>query len=204
VVGNPYAGPICPISQFSKLNVADEAEDHLLKLWKFLSLNPSHITPKKSQQKIHAKWMMDEKDPVKLKQIDGFLNKLVKNFCSEQVFDSKLPLYKGETQWRHHSAMVDIGAYQLLLKRHLLETPLRLWPLIFNAAARPKDYETSLLASSVGSIWDSGSRVFVECKGRGGYEVLRLWSNMVNGKSIANCPSKWTYSFTLAPDFYRK
>jgi hypothetical protein len=198
------------ISLFSKHNVSDvrNANDHLLKLWKFLPLNPSPIAskkslPKKRLQKIHATWFMEETTLSERKKIDEFLNALVQK--SECLLDSKLPFCGGEVRYRHHFGMVDIGAYQLLLKRHLLETPLRLWPLIFKAAARPEDYDASLLASSVESTWEDGSRVVVECEGNGGYEVSRLWSSMVDCEfenwCIKACPLSWEYEFRMYHGF---
>jgi hypothetical protein len=187
------------LSLFSKHNAADvrNANDHLLKLWKFLPLNPSSITSMKSQT-IHATWMMKETTRDERRGIDQFLNALVQK---SNLLSNELPLCGGKAQWYCHGTLVDIGAYQLLFKRHLLGTPLRLWPLICNAAARPMDYEASFLAKNAESTWKDGSRVVVKCEGNGGYEVSRLWSSMVECEiqdwCIETCALSCEYEFRM-------
>lgn len=195
------------LDHFSNLEPVDdrkEAEVHMLKLWRFLPLNPPTGSTSLPLQK---EWFMIETENWERRGINRFLYELVARFCSnrERLDASRLPLAGGGVQWSGNHKIVEMGVFQLLLKRHLLETPLRLWPQIFNNVARPKDYEASILASKIETSWKNGSPV-VTCKGNGGFEISRLWVSMVDTTnadwSVEGCPEEWKYYFTQTSDFY--
>lgn len=86
------------LDHFSNLEPVDdrkEAEVHMLKLWRFLPLNPPTGSTSLPLQK---EWFMIETENWERRGINRFLYELVARFCSnrERLDASRLPLAGGE------------------------------------------------------------------------------------------------------------
>lgn len=112
--------------------------------------------------------------------INKFLDELTTNFyqpdeCylerNRQLFDMSGPGYISD------STMFQIGAFPILVKRLLLQTPLLFWPAIFKRWIC-STFEKSVIPSTV-RYSKNRSTIIVKCLGNGGFEVFKVWLDLI-------------------------
>lgn len=132
------------------------------------------------------------------RELDEFLGNPVSKFCTHddgQPTD-RIPLFEGGVEDDSESVsreterdklrkdMVASGAYQTLVKRQLLQTPLLLWPAVFKSGVSPflEDY-----VKPCEVFYSADGELVILCLNmqlQGGYEVYALWQNLLTYEDL--------------------
>jgi hypothetical protein len=169
------------LRRFFEAKLVDDiqkARHHLLRLWVFLPLDLSRTTCE--LQSYHIDWMIQTTKIEERRGINEFLDALTTNFCQsdECYFERRRELFRiSGLEHISQTTMIQIGAYPILVKRLLLQTPLMFWPAIFKRWTC-KTFENSVIPSIV-SYDKKGSTIIVKCLGNGGFEVSQVWLEMI-------------------------
>jgi hypothetical protein len=184
----------------------------LLRLWLFLPQEFSRCGTHIDLQKRHVKWITQQTTVSGRLKINDFLDRLVINFCNQDkgALAKRINLFQGDseihpTQYRILIRdMLGSGAYAILVKRLLLQTPLLFWPAVFKRGVSSYFEENTkppdVYYSSIGDL-------VVQCgntRWGGGYEVSILWANLLqyeNPEDISRCRRAYEYRFIQMPTF---
>jgi hypothetical protein len=98
--------------------------------------------------------------------------------------------------------ILESGAYRLLVKRLLLQTPLLFWPAVFKSGVS-RYFEEEVKPCEV--YYSTDGDLVVQCgntRCNGGYEVTILWSNLLryeHSEDISRCRRHHEYRFSMSP-----
>jgi hypothetical protein len=184
----------------------DHVRDILLRLWAFLPQEFSKNGTDIALQRRHVKWMTQSTDVSMRLKIDNFLNRLVAKFCDDDkgALTYRIQLWEEDPDGDLKdfellkADILQSGAYRLLVKRLLLQTPLLFWPAVFKSGIS-RYFEDEVKPSEV--YYSSDGDLVVQCgntRYAGGYEVTMLWSNLLRYQrleDISRCKRHIEYRF---------
>ncbi|KAF2022460.1 hypothetical protein EK21DRAFT_95694 [Setomelanomma holmii] len=178
-----YDGAIDALESHFSVNGFSTDEDDirliLLCLWAFLPQEFSRYGTHIDLQKRHVAWMTQRTNIQMRLKIDNFLTRLVARFCDHDkgALADRIQLYEKDSECDPKESetlktdILESGAYRLLVKRLLLQTPLLFWPAVFKSGVS-RYFEGEIKPSEV--YYCGEGDLVVQCGNTrcgGGYEI---------------------------------